>query len=57
MNNAWKPVTQINRNMSVRIVSDDGTWLEVDVDDDGVADGYVLKAGNFVNSIKKMPDY
>ena len=57
LNNAWKPVTQINRNMSVRIVSDDGTWLEVDVDDDGVADGYVLKAGNFVNSIKKMLDY
>lgn len=57
LNNAWKPVSQINRNMSVRIVSDDGTWLGVDVDDDGVADGYVLKAGNFVDSIKKMPDY
>jgi hypothetical protein len=51
------PQNQINRNMSVRIVSDDGTWLEIDVDGDGISDGYVRRAGNFVNSIKEMPDY
>jgi hypothetical protein len=57
LNNTWMPQNQINRNMSVRIVSDDGTWLEIDVDGDGISDGYVRRAGNFVNSIKEMPDY
>jgi hypothetical protein len=56
-NGKWVTESNINRNNSVRVLSDDGTWLSVDVDEDGVADGYVLKAGNFVPSIKNMPDY
>lgn len=55
--NTWVTESNINRNTSVRVLSDDGTWLSVDVDEDGVADGYALKAGNFVASIKNTPDY
>jgi hypothetical protein len=57
LDTSWTPESQIRRNMTARVISDDGTWLEVDLDDDGTADGYAQKAGNFVSSIKQMPDY
>jgi hypothetical protein len=50
-------VSAIRHNASVRVLSDDGTWLSVDIDEDGTADGYALKHGNFVPSIKDTPDY
>lgn len=49
-------VTAIARNCSVRVLNDDGTWLTVDMDEDGVADGYAPK-NRFVANIKQTPDY
>jgi hypothetical protein len=53
-----KPITvsTISRNNSVCVLADDGTWLSVDMDEDGIADGYVQKA-HFVANIKQTPDY
>jgi hypothetical protein len=45
------------RNLSARILADDETWLTVDLDEDGAADGYALKKGNFVTSIRHTPEY
>jgi hypothetical protein len=50
-------VNHIGHNHSVRVLADDGTWLTVDINEDGVAEGYSLKAGNFVANIEDMPDY
>jgi hypothetical protein len=52
-----KVVNGISRNVSVRVLDDDGTWLTVDINEDGVAEGYALKAGNFVTSLKETPPY
>jgi hypothetical protein len=51
------------RNRSVRVVKDLGDWIEVDVDDDGISDGFCRKtdptslAANFVDSIFRMPKW
>jgi Domain of unknown function (DUF1906) len=50
-------ISAIKHNSSVRVLADDGTWLSVDIDEDGIADGYALKQANFVPSIKDTPDY
>jgi glycoside hydrolase-like protein len=55
--NTLKVIDGIGRNVSVRILDDDGTWVTVDINEDGVAEGYALKAGNFVTSIKDTPPY
>ena len=49
-------VNGINHNNSVRIFDDDGTWVSVDMDEDGVPDGFAQSA-NFVKSILKIHDY
>jgi hypothetical protein len=49
-------VSTIARNCSVCVLADDGTWLAVDLDEDGNADGYVRKA-DFVANIKHTLDY
>jgi Domain of unknown function (DUF1906) len=53
-----KPITvsTIAHNCSVCVLADDGSWLAVDMDEDGLADGYVQKA-HFVANIKQTPDY
>jgi hypothetical protein len=53
-----KPITvsAIARNCGVCVLADDGTWLTVDLDEDGIFDGYVRKA-DFVANIKQTPDY
>jgi Domain of unknown function (DUF1906) len=45
------------KNLSARILGDDGTWLTIDLDEDGQADGYAIKQGNFVTNILQTPDY
>jgi hypothetical protein len=55
--NGWGTATGTSRHASVRVLEDDGTWLAIDLDEDGVADGYALKAANFVPTIKNMPDW
>ena len=49
-------VSKIKHNNSVRVFEDDGTWLKVDMDEDGVADGFAPKSV-FVANIKQTPDY
>lgn len=53
-----KPITvsTISRNNSVCVLADDGTWLAVDMDEDGIRDGYVEKV-DFVANIKQTPDF
>jgi hypothetical protein len=50
-------ISTVGHNHSVRVLDDDGTWLTVDINEDGVAEGYAFKTGNFVINIKDMPDY
>jgi hypothetical protein len=52
------PVTvgSIKHNNSVRVLDDDGTWLTLDMDEDGGFDGYAPKR-TFVANIKQTPDY
>ena len=49
-----KPETAIQRANNVRALSDDGTWVQVDIDDDGEADGYCLKE-NLTADFTTMP--
>ena len=50
-------ISNIARNHSVRVLDDDGIWLTVDINEDGIAEGYAAKTGNFVANIKDTPDY
>lgn len=49
-------ISAIRKNCSVRVMADDGTWLSVDLDEDGAEDGYALK-NQFVANIKQTPNY
>lgn len=53
----WKliPENTIQRANNVRVLSDDGTWAQVDIDDDGEADGYCLKE-NLTRDFNSMPN-
>ena len=51
------PVSTVGHNHSVNVLADDGTWLTVDINEDGVAEGYALKGGNFVATVKDTPPY
>jgi hypothetical protein len=51
-----RSLSAVLRTQTVRVLSDDGTWLEVDVDDDGEPDGFCLKT-KFADDLKHMPDY
>ena len=56
-----KHVKHVDYHRAVRVIGPEieaksKTWLHVDVDDDGVPEGYCL-AKSFVNSIKDMPEY
>ena len=53
----WSTGSMAERNRSVRVLEEDGAWLSVDLDDDGVADGYCLRDDNFAASIKAMPNW
>jgi len=53
----WSTVNVAERNRSVRVLEEDGAWLRIDLDDDGVADGYCIKGDNFVASIRDMPNW
>jgi hypothetical protein len=48
------PETRIERANNVRVLADDGTWVQVDLDDDGEADGYCLKE-NLTGDFRTMP--
>ncbi len=48
-------LSPIDRKRTVRVMSENGEWLGVDVDEDGKLDGYCLKA-DFAPDIKHMPD-
>ena len=54
---AWSITTEIDRNRTVRVMSESGFWVRVDLDDDGMADGYCLKADNFVANVGEMPTW
>ncbi|HEX4408999.1 MAG TPA: glycoside hydrolase domain-containing protein [Xanthobacteraceae bacterium] len=50
-------VSSVLRNLSLRVIDDtDPQWLSVDLNEDGLSDGYASKTG-FVISIKLMHDY
>jgi hypothetical protein len=59
----WQSPSGPQRNRSVRVLRDLGDWIEVDIDDDGVADGFCQKKdstsskSNFVESIFLMPKW
>jgi hypothetical protein len=57
----WKAPAGPERNRSVRVTRDLGEWIEVDIDEDGMADGFCQKAEssgkNFVESIFMMPKW
>jgi Rv2525c-like, glycoside hydrolase-like domain len=48
------PENRIERANNVRVLSDDGSWAEVDIDDDGQADGYCLTE-NLTGDFRTMP--
>jgi hypothetical protein len=52
----WEPENIVQRGDDVRVFSDDGTWVEVDIDDDGEIDGYCLKA-NLTKDFRSMPAF
>lgn len=54
----WRliPENTIPRSANVRVLADDGTWVQVDVDDNGEADGYCLKE-NLTTDFRAMPIY
>jgi Domain of unknown function (DUF1906) len=59
----WESPSGPQRNRSVRVVRDLGDWIEVDIDDDGMVDGFCQKKDpvsskkNFVESIFMMPKW
>jgi hypothetical protein len=60
-NTKWQLPSGPQRNRSVRVLRDLGDWIEVDIDDDGMVDGFCQKKDpasskkNFVESIFMMP--
>jgi hypothetical protein len=50
----FAPETRIERANNVRVLADGGTWVQVDIDDDGEADGYCLKE-NLTRDFRTMP--
>lgn len=50
------PEHTVPRASNVRVLSDDGTWVEVDIDNDGEADGYCLKE-NLTTDFRAMPTF
>jgi hypothetical protein len=56
-NRRWSVASMADRNRTVRVLEVDGPWLRIDLDEDGVADGYCFDGGNFAASIKAMPDW
>jgi hypothetical protein len=55
---AWVTIAEnaILRCNNARVLSDDGVWLQVDIDDDGVADGYCLRS-DMTADLKTMPHW
>lgn len=53
---AWRriPENQLSRGVNVRILADLGDWVQIDINDDGVADGYCLKA-HLTSNFATMP--
>jgi len=50
----WEPEDIIQPASNVRVLSDDGTWVQVDINDDGEADGYCLTA-SLTKDFRTMP--
>jgi hypothetical protein len=48
------PENRIERANNVRVLADDGIWVQVDLDDDGQADGYCLRE-NLTENFRTMP--
>jgi hypothetical protein len=48
------PENRIERANNVRVLADDGIWVQVDIDDDGQADGYCLRE-NLTEDFRTMP--
>jgi hypothetical protein len=48
--------SRIQRNNNVRVMEDRGLWVQVDIDDDGVADGFCLKS-DLTTDFRRMPPW